>query len=241
MSILGFGGAELALVTATMAAATVVQVITGVGLSLVLIPVLALAAPALVPAPALFAALGVMLTMVWGRLGLVDRGEIASGTAGLAIGTAAGVVALSFVDPAQLPRLFGALILIAAAMALAGLKFRLDLRTIFAVSLVSGLMGGLSGIHSPLIGIVYAGQPPDKVRVTMGLYWIVAYVLFVGMYALAGRFDFTDAGRSMLFVPGIAIGVWVATWIVGRVDTARMRAAMLTVAVASGVMLIARG
>lgn len=241
MTILGFGGAELAFITATMAAATVVQVVTGVGLSLVMIPLLALASPALVPAPALFAAFVVMAAMVWGRLGLVDRGEIACGAVGLALGTAVGVAALAFVDPAQLPRLFGVLILIAAGLTLAGLKLQLNLRSIFVVSLVSGFMGGLSGIHGPLIGIVYAGQPPEKVRATLGLYWIVAYILLIGMYAAAGRFGWADATSSALLLPGIAVGVWIAARIAGHVDAARMKAAMLAVAVASAVMLIVRG
>jgi len=241
MTLLGFGPAELAFITATMAAATLVQVVTGVGLSLVMIPLLALVSPALVPAPALFAAFGVMLAMVWGRLGLVDRREIACGAGGLALGTAAGVAALAFVDPAQLPRLFGVLILIAAGLTLAGLKLRLTMRMIFGVSLLSGFMGGLSGIHGPLIGIVYAGQAPGKVRATLGLYWIVAYALLIGMYAAAGRFGPADAVRSTLLLPGIVLGVWIAARVAGHVDTARMRAAMLAIAVASAMTLIVRG
>ncbi len=187
MDALLIAPADLALLTAIMALATVVQMSIGIGLSLVMIPLLALVDPRLVPGPAVLAAFVVMGGMVRGNLALIDRVEIGWGAVGLTLGTAAGVALLFVIDPAQLPRLFGALILIAVALSLSGLKLTLRARDIAGASVVSGVMGGMSGIHGPLIGLVYAGQDPAKVRATLGLYWIVAYALLIAMHVGAGR------------------------------------------------------
>ncbi|WP_216073409.1 hypothetical protein, partial [Acinetobacter baumannii] len=67
MSLLGFGPAELAAISAIMAVATVIQMAVGVGLSLVMIPLLAIVSPSLVPGPAIASAFVVMVAMVRGN------------------------------------------------------------------------------------------------------------------------------------------------------------------------------
>lgn len=174
LTLLGFTPLELLAISAIMALATIVQMALGPGLGLVMIPLLALVSTSLVPAPAILSAFLVMAAMVRGRAALIDRAGIGWGTAGLAIGTAAGVAALIAIDPRHLPRLFGAMILMAVALALVGLKLRAIPRDIFGASVVSGFMGSMSGIHGPLIGIACAGEDPARVRATLGLCWIIA-------------------------------------------------------------------
>lgn len=241
LSLLGFSPLELLAITAIMALATIVQMALGLGLGLVMVPLLALVSTSLVPAPAILSAFLVMAAMVWGRASLIDRAGIGWGTAGLAIGTAAGVAALIAIDPRHLPRLFGAMILTAVALALVGLKLRAIPRDIFGASVVSGLMGGKSGIHGPLIGIAYAGEDPARMRATLGLYWIVACGLMVAMHVGAGRFGLADLARAGLLVPGILVGYALAPLVIVLIDRHRMRLGMLTVAVAGALMLILRG
>lgn len=169
-TLLGFSLPEFLVITLIMAVATVVQMALGLGLGLVMIPLLALVSTSLVPAPAILSAFLVMAAMVWGRTRLIDRAEIGWGTLGLVIGTAAGVAALLAIDPRHLPRVFGGMILLAVGLAMVGLRLRLRPPDILGASLVSGFMGGMSGIHGPLIGIVYAGENPAKIRATLGLY-----------------------------------------------------------------------
>lgn len=241
MSLLGFGPAELFAITVIMAVATVIQMAVGVGLSLVMIPLLAIISPSLVPGPAIAAAFVVMAAMVRGNTHHIDRGEIGWGAAGLLVGTAIGVLALLAIDPTHLPRLFGALILLAVGLSISGLNLSLNARNITVTSVISGFMGGMSGIHGPLIGVVYAGQNPAKVRATLGLYWIVAYAMLIAMHIVAGRFGFADVGRAALLVPGIVVGTWLAPYAMAAMDRERMRIALLAIAVAGALVLLIKG
>lgn len=240
MDALLIAPADLALLTAIMALATVVQMSIGIGLSLVMIPLLALVDPRLVPGPAVLAAFVVMGGMVRGNRALIDRVEIGWGAVGLTLGTAAGVALLFVIDPAQLPRLFGALILIAVALSLSGLKLTLRPRDIAGASVVSGVMGGMSGIHGPLIGLVYAGQDPAKVRATLGLYWIVAYALLIAMHVGAGRVGAADLARAVWLVPGILVGMALSPHVARLIDRERMRLLLYAVSTVSGVALLVR-
>jgi len=240
-TLLGFSLSEFLVITLIMAVATVVQMALGLGLGLVMIPLLALVSTSLVPAPAILSAFLVMAAMVWGRTRLIDRAEIGWGTLGLVIGTAAGVAALLAIDPRHLPRVFGGMILLAVGLAMVGLRLRLRPPDILGASLVSGFMGGMSGIHGPLIGIVYAGENPAKIRATLGLYWIIAYGLMVAMHALAGRFGWEDLARAGLLVPGIVLGYVLAPSIIVHIDRQRMRIGMLSVSVIGALALIFRG
>ncbi|MBN8938687.1 MAG: sulfite exporter TauE/SafE family protein [Rhizobiales bacterium] len=241
MSLLGFGPAELAAISAIMAVATVIQMAVGVGLSLVMIPLLAIVSPSLVPGPAIASAFVVMVAMVRGNSHLIDRAEIGWGAGGLLIGTAIGVLALLAIDPTHLPRLFGGLILLAVGLSLSGLHIALNARNIAITSVISGFMGGMSGIHGPLIGVVYAGQNPAKVRATLGLYWIVAYAMLIAMHVAAGRFGLADLGRAALLVPGILIGTWLSPYAVALMDRERMRIGLLAIAVIGALVLLIRG
>uniref|UniRef100_UPI001952F667 hypothetical protein n=1 Tax=Stenotrophomonas maltophilia TaxID=40324 RepID=UPI001952F667 len=68
-----------------MAVATVIQMAVGVGLSLVMIPLLAIVSPSLVPGPAIASAFVVMVAMVRGNSHLIDQAEIGWGAGGLLI------------------------------------------------------------------------------------------------------------------------------------------------------------
>ena len=241
MTFLGFGPGELAAITAIMTLATLVQMGLGLGLSLVMIPLLALVSPTLVPGPAVCCAFVLMPLMIWGRGHLIDRVEIGWGAFGLVLGTAIGVVALVWIDPVHLPRVFGAMILIAVGLALSGLRLRLRPRDIAGASIVSGIMGGMSGIHGPLIGIVYAGEDPAKIRATLALYWIIAYAILIAMHVVAGRFGWIDVARASVLMPGLFLGYHLAPLIVSRIDRQRMRIGMLTISTLAALMLLIRG
>jgi hypothetical protein len=241
MTLLGFGPGELAAITAIMTLATLVQMGLGLGLSLVMIPLLALVSPTLVPGPAVCCAFVLMPLMIHGNAHLIDRVEIGWGAFGLVVGTAVGVVALVWIDPVHLPRVFGAMILIAVALALSGLRLKVQPRDIAGASIVSGVMGGMSGIHGPLIGIVYAGEEPAKIRATLALYWIIAYAIMIAMHVIAGRFGWIDVARAGVLMPGLLLGYKLAPLIVRHIDRQRMRWGMLTIATLGALMLLIRG
>jgi uncharacterized membrane protein YfcA len=238
--IFGLTGSELLIITAIMVLATVIQMAIGIGLSLCMIPLLALVSTDLVPGPAALAAYVVMIAMVAGKTRLIVPGEIGWGAGGLLIGTILGVIALSFVHPESLPRVFGILILVAVALSLSGLSLRVIPQHIAGASILSGIMGGMSGIHGPLIGLVYARESPEKVRATLGLYWIVAYTLLIVIHMAAGRLALPDLARAVVLLPGIGLGVLIAPAIARRVDGRRMRIGLYAIAIASAVALLVR-
>ena len=238
--VFGLGGAELLAITAIMVLATLIQMSIGIGLSLCMMPLLALVSPSLVPGPAALAAFAVMIAMVLGKTRLVVPSDIGWGSGGLLVGTAIGVAALFQIDPASLPRVFGVLILVAVALSLSGLRLSARPRDIAGASVLSGIMGGMSGIHGPLIGLVYARESPARVRATLGLYWMVAYALLIVMHVGSGRLAAVDLARALVLLPGIGIGVLLAPQVAARVDGRRMRIGLYVIAVVSALALLAR-
>lgn len=234
------GAVDLVEITAIMALATVIQMAVGVGLALCMVPLLTLVEPSLTPAPSALAAFVVMAAMVRGRTGLIVPREMGFGAAGLFVGTLIGVLLLFLIPTKALPQVFGALILVAVALSVVGLRLRPIPRDILGASLLSGVMGGMSGVHGPLIGLVYAGQDPDRVRATLGLYWMVAYGLLIAMHLAAGRVTLATLGSAVALLPGIALGVALAPLIVRHVNRERMRIGLLAIAAASGLVLILR-
>src|SRR4029077_13228268 len=110
---------EFAVATLIMAAGSAFQAAVGLGLALLVVPLLALIDTRFIPAPILFAGIALAAATAYRDRAAIDRATLGLSFVGLTIGTCVGAIALKLVGPAYLPKLFGALILVAVLISVA--------------------------------------------------------------------------------------------------------------------------
>jgi len=231
---------EFAVATLIMAVGSAFQAAVGLGLALLVAPLLALIDPRFIPGPLLFAGIALAAGTAWRDRTEIDRTALSRSLGGLAIGTCIGALSLKLVAPASLPKLFGTLILLAVAISLALRRISPTPRAVLVGSTLSGIMGTMVGVHGPAISLVMQDGEPARVRAMLGAYFAVGYVIAVALLALLGIFGRAELVLGLALLPGVAIGYRVAPAISKFINTARLRIAILVISSASGALLLLR-
>src|SRR6202049_979436 len=144
-SIVGLSVAMLGLATLVMAVGAALQAAVGLGLSLFVVPLLALIDVRLIPGPMLLASVALALMMAYRGRAAINRRELTLSLIGLCMGTAIGAGGLSLVAPASLTKLFALLILVAVLVSLLGTGVRVSRGALLAGGGGARLLGLAGG------------------------------------------------------------------------------------------------
>jgi uncharacterized membrane protein YfcA len=225
---------------AAVFAGACVQGVGGLGLALVAAPIMALAYPQLVPGPILLVAGSFALLTV-----LRERGHVDFRAAGLMIGGRIGGSVLAGLIIGLLPRetfglLFAAVILLAVLLSALGWRVQATMPALVAGGIGSGLMGTITSVGGPPLGIVMQRAEPARLRATIGLCLLVGAFFSIIVLALAGRFGLREAEMGLLLLAPTFVGFMVSSPLRRFVSAAGMRRLVLGVSAASALMLLLR-
>lgn len=223
---------------AVMAVACALQSAVGIGMALLAVPLLALIDPHFVPGPMLLAGTLVPLAAALRERHAVDARNLGPALLGLITGTLAGALALSLLDPSGLGRVFGAMVLLAVAISLSGIRLRPTRPALVTGSGIAGLMGTMAGIHGPPVALVFQNAQPAIARAMMGAIFVPAYLMSVAALAAFGLFGLPELRLAAVLLPGTIAGILAAPLLIRRIDTRRMRLAILSISAISAIALL---
>jgi uncharacterized protein len=231
---------EFAVAILIMAVGSAFQAAVGLGLALLVVPLLALIDTRFIPGPMLFAGIALAAATAYRDRAAIDRATLGLSLVGLAIGTGVGAVALNLVARAYLPRLFGALILFAVLISVLSRKIAATPTALLAGSTVSGIMGTMVGVHGPAISLVLQNSAPAQFRAMLGAFFAAGYAMAVASLAMIGVFGRHELVLGLALLPGVGIGYAVAPAISRFINTTVLRIAILVISSVSAVVLLFR-
>jgi hypothetical protein len=231
---------KFAVATLIMALGSAFQAAVGLGLALLVVPLLALLDTRFIPGPMLFAGIALAAATACRDRAAIDRAILGLSMIGLTIGTGIGAIALALVARVWIPKLFGALILFAVVISLASRRVAITPRTLLAGSTASGIMGTMVGVHGPAIALVLQNAEPARVRATLGAFFAVGYAIAVAALAALGVFGRHELVLGVALLPGVGIGYAVAPAFSRFINTTVLRVAILVVSSASATALLFR-
>jgi hypothetical protein len=231
---------NIAVAVAIMAMGSALQASVGIGLALLVVPLLALVDQSFIPGPMLLA--GVMLASLtaYRERTAVDVAALRSSLIGLAIGTILGALALKLASGPHLDKVFGGLVLLAVLLSVSGYKFNATPRSLMVAGGAAGMMGAMVGIHGPPISLVFQNTQPRVARAMLGAFFSVAYLGAVAALAAFGLFGIPELVRAAILLPGVVVGLVAAPLLARHIDGKRLRLVILGIAAASGLTLIVR-
>jgi hypothetical protein len=231
---------NIAIAVAIMAMGSALQASVGIGLALLVVPLLALVDQSFIPGPMLLA--GVMLASLtaYRERTAVDVAALRSSLIGLAIGTILGALALKLASGPHLDKVFGGLVLLAVLLSVSGYKFNATPRSLMVAGGAAGMMGAMVGIHGPPISLVFQNTQPRMARAMLGAFFSVAYLGAVAALAAFGLFGIPELVRAAILLPGVVVGLVAAPYLARHIDGKRLRLFILGIAAASGLLLLVR-
>jgi uncharacterized membrane protein YfcA len=231
---------NIAIAVAIMAIGSALQASVGIGLALLVVPVLALVDQGFIPGPMLLAGVVLALLTAYRERTAIDGPALRSSLVGLAVGTIVGALTLRLVAGPNLDKIFGALVLLAVLLSVSGVKFNATSRSLMLAGGAAGVMGAMVGIHGPPISLVFQNAEPRVARAMLGAFFSMAYLGAVAALAAFGLFGIPELVRAGILLPGVVIGLVVAPRLARHIDAKRLRFIILGIAVASGLTLVLR-
>lgn len=223
-----------------IAIASVLQASVGIGLALLAVPLLALVDTRFVPGPLLLAGALLAFTTAYREWHAVDVQDFGLALLGLALGTVCGALALRGLSAAPLSQIFAGLILLAVAVSVSGVRVRPSRAALLTGGSAAGILGTMVGIHGPPIALVLQHARPEQARALLGAFFFVAYLGSVATLGVVGLFGLLQVQLAVALLPGVVAGLCVAPYLVGVVNPARLRGAILSISAASAVALFLR-
>jgi uncharacterized membrane protein YfcA len=225
---------------AVLVLAGAVQGSTGFGFNMLAAPTLAIISPAFVPGPMLLVSLLVSLSGMIREWNRVDYTGLSYALTGRVLATVLAVLCLGLLDAELFSRLFGAVVLLAVAISLAGIRIRPTPRTLFLAGTLSGFMGTLTSIGAPPMAMAYQNVHGAVMRSTLNSFFVAGALISIVALWAGGHFDRHQFLLALAMGPFAFAGFLFSGWGRRLVDSGWARPVVLTASGVSGAILIAR-
>jgi uncharacterized membrane protein YfcA len=203
------------------AVAATVHGTVGFGYGLLAVPTCALLHPSLAPSPQILVAVPLALIMVLREGRFADRREIGLLLLGGGPGALCGIALVKLVSERGVQLTMAATILLGVVLMASGRRVARTPRTIAVTGVASGAM--------MLIGSI--GGPP------VALYFLIGDVVAIGLRWGTGEMGWPDVVSALWLLPGLLLGLWLARFLIPRVEGEPLRRAVLGLATGAALML----
>ena len=237
MSI-NIGGLEFLFVTIIVLIGSASQAAIGMGLNLFAIPLLLLINPVFAPGPVLVASLTLSFLALWRVPATVDRQELKFALIGLAAGTLVAGVVVAIIDSSNLTRLLGIFVIAAVGLALSGWSAPVSKQNLLFAGSGAGFLGTIAGVHAPPIALLYQGLSPERVRGAILTFVGIGNGFSILALVLVGKFSTQQLTATLLLIPGVLVGLWIAPTLARIINARVLRTLVLSISAVSGLMLV---
>ena len=222
------------------AAGSFVQAGIGFGSLLLAAPLLVLVEPRFVPGPVLIPGLALALLMAYRDRQGIRVGEVAWAFAGRVPGSIVGALVLAALSTGTFELLVGTTVVVGAVSSVTTLRVRPTPPVLFGAGFIAGITGTTTSIGGPPIALVYQHHGGEALRGTLAGFFVMGSLLSMSTLALVGRFGPSELLLGVALLPGTVAGYVISPPFVRWLDRGYTRAAVLSVSIGAGLVLILR-
>jgi uncharacterized protein len=210
----------------------------GLGLGLIGAPIVTLLDPALMPGSLLVAGTSLPVLILAREALHTDWPGVSWALAGRVAGTLGGIWVLAVVSLRALGIVVGGMVLAAVALSIRAAVVPRNRITLVTAGVISGVTGTTTSISGPPVALLYQDESGPRVRATLSVYFTVGNAIALVALALSGHLPGSDVVVGLVFVGCAAAGFAAAAGLRRFLDAGRTRAAVLTAATGSALILI---
>ncbi|MDH5491734.1 MAG: sulfite exporter TauE/SafE family protein [Myxococcales bacterium] len=214
--------------------AGLVQGTIGLGFSIVSVPILMLADPRFAPVPQLLIRVPMVIYMIRREHASLDLKGAIWTTIGRFPGTLAGIALLTVASQGMLDAVIAAIVLVGVLALSRGWSIRRTALNESVAGFFSGLGAFVSSIGGPPLALLYRNADGPTIRATLALIFGVGVGVTLGGRFLAGRITGLDFELAAFMLMPMALGLWASRFLLGRVEGAPLRRAILAVCAVAG-------
>lgn len=217
-----------------------VQSAVGFGLAVVAAPFVVLAEPALMPGSLLVCGFVLPLWELVRHQRDIDRRILAGAYGMRLLLTPVGAALVVWSGPREIALVVGVMILLVVALSVTRLSVRATVPNALAAGAVTGVAGTAASIGGPFLAMVLQHERPERVRSTLAAFFVLGSTTSLVALAVARELTLGQVAAGAVWVPFLALGVWLGRPLRRLVSTQRMRQGVLTFCTLASVVVILR-
>ncbi|GAA2152718.1 sulfite exporter TauE/SafE family protein [Nocardioides koreensis] len=215
-----------------------VQSVVGLGLGLLVAPVVAMVEPGLVPALPLWLALLISGSMLLGERRHVDWRSLAWALPARVPGTVIGAwLVVSFSDQV-IAVAIGVMVLVAVAVTVRAVHVPVNPVSLSVAGLVAGVSGTATSIGGPPIALLFQRREPEVVRSTLSVFFFLGVCVSLVGLAWSGALTTASWHLGLLMSPLVVLGSVTGSAVRDRLPRHAFRTGVLLVCAASALALL---
>ena len=220
-------------------AGAAIQATLGMGLGLIVAPVLFFLLPDLVPALVIMLGMSSAIVGIAGRLEHVAFNEVWIALFGRLFGVAAAAWLLSMVEATeQFAIVFAIALLITVAISVANVPIPFSKRTLPVGGFFSGILGTITAVGSIPMALLYQNQEPEKARATMNAFFAIGVLPSLLALWVSGFLGVRHFVYAALLMPAVIAGAFLSYRLIGFADKRYRRLVLGFAAITSAAILI---
>lgn len=232
--------AEYLLVALFIAAGAGIQACIGIGMGLIVGPVLVVIEPTAVPGSMLIIASGINL-----RNAILDRPALRTGPLGrqlltAPLGMAAGIALWWAMDDRALAIAVSLVVLGAVTVLAIGRRPPEGRLADYAAGAGTAFSSAVAAIPGPVYAIFASHWRPSELRASLATYMLIVAPVILGVQALIGDFGLRQLWIGLGLLPAVALGLPIGWWLRPRLAGPRFRMIVLAVAATSATVVLIR-
>jgi uncharacterized membrane protein YfcA len=225
---------------AAVLAGALIQGTGGIGFAMFAAPIVAIARPDLVPGPMIVAGCAVSLLIALREFREIDFTGAAFAIGGRVPGALVAGLIIGLVPRSAFAVSFALLILLAVLLSVSGWRVRATPASLAVAGFGSGVMGTITSVGAPPMGIVLQNAEPATVRATIGAFLVVGGAVSLAVLAWAGRFGWHEMQLGVALLVPVGVGFGISNRLVHRVNARAMRRMVLAISALSASILLAQ-
>lgn len=216
------------------------QGIGGIGFAMFAAPVAVLVAPMMVPGPLLLLGGLVSLMAAMREPAAIDWTLARRCIGGRIVGAAAAAALMVVLPPRPLAVAFGVSLLLGVGLSLAGRRIEANRANSWAAGALSGLMGTITSVGAPPLGLLTQQLPPATIRATIGCIITLGAAASLVMLAISGHFGWPQCVLGLALFPWVWAGFQVSSRLARRISAAHTRRLLLALVAGSALVVLGK-
>jgi uncharacterized membrane protein YfcA len=235
-----FGDVSFIVSALAVLAGALIQSTGGIGFAMFAAPIVAIVRPDLVPGPMIVAGCAVSLLIAMREFRKIDFAGAAFAIGGRIPGALVAGLIIGLAPRPVFAVSFALLILLAVLLSVSGWRVRATPVSLAVAGFGSGVMGTITSVGAPPMGIVLQNAEPATVRATIGAFLFGGGAVSLAVLAWAGRFGWHEMQLGVALIVPVAAGFAISNRLVHRVNARAMRGMVLGISALSATLLLAQ-
>ena len=198
--------------------------------------------PELLPAVVILMAMLVGSYGAWRERHGINLFQLSWSMAGRLLGTLAAVPLLLWVSGSaeDFALLFACLILVGVGCSIWRLSPPMGRPSLLGGGIASGLMGTITSVGAPPMGIVFQKEPASSARPTLNAFFAIGSIPSLIALGFSGHLQIQHLQTALILFPGFLLGIWLSKFLHPYSDS-RFRLWVIGFTGLSAVALLVRG